>query len=529
MTETILNVLDQQMAMSSDIQKPDGIPIGKDMTIRQQIGDNQMEETQGRTQITSDSKETYPDLFLPVAENHRISDQFCGYLESLSTDNNPMVLVELKSLSYQCGTSIYAVDRVNGTMYGKFSVGYQIIPEKATVIPQFQQTPLEDEYNAMQPTYVSTLPGTTDMVTPIANSMPVTQASQMPVLPNVPSSKRDILEPVSSEQARSPYLERQMQGMSSVRLTLDMPSLEDVSCRSANLPKRIHTFCQEQKEKRKHEWESLKVALEKMKESKVKHHNQQAQEERDATYAQIVQNLEKTRAMVRNSVSRASTISAEEHQLTLTEDDFLAIQRKMDKIDQRLDELYKNWHVEYRDAVSSEDCEEIKKFYKPYLEKYESKYRILYHLLQQPSSFSTQEPTSGITPSLAALDDAQALRQREWIRGEPGEDVPQQHSTISGHLTPTLLRHEDMRLDPSLNVMPEGSLGDLPTAVNTEEAREREHQVPEERPQGAPFETSIEGTPDTHLKVKPERNVKETPRRIQRTREASREDAIAST
>ena len=29
MTETILNALDQQMAMSSDIQKPEGIPIGK--------------------------------------------------------------------------------------------------------------------------------------------------------------------------------------------------------------------------------------------------------------------------------------------------------------------------------------------------------------------------------------------------------------------------------------------------------------------------------------------------------------------
>ena len=27
-------------------------------------------------------------------------------------------------------------------------------------------------------------------------------------------------------------------------------------------------------------------------------------------------------------------------------------------------------------------------------------------------------------PSLAALDDAQTLRQREWIRGDPGEDVP---------------------------------------------------------------------------------------------------------
>ena len=101
--------------------------------------------------------------------------------------------------------------------------------------------------------------------------------------------------------------------------------------------------------------------------------------------------------------------------------------------------------------------------------------------------FSTQEPTVGTTPSLAALDNAQTLRQREWIRGEPGEDMPQQYSSISGHLTPTSPRHEDMRLEPSLNVTLEGSLGDLPTAVNTEEAREREHQVPEERPQGAPF------------------------------------------
>ena len=106
--------------------------------------------------------------------------------------------------------------------------------------------------------------------------------------------------------------------------------------------------------------------------------------------------------------------------------------------------------------------------------------------------------------------------------------MPQQHSTISGHLTPTSPRHEDMRLDPSLNVMPEGPLGDLPTAVN-EEVRKREHQVPEERPQETPFKTSIEGTPDTHLKVKPESNIREALRRIQRTREASREDAIAST
>ena len=201
----------------------------------------------------------------------------------------------------------------------------------------------------------------------------------------------------------------------------------------------------------------------------------------------------------------------------------------MNKINQRLDELYKNWHAEYGDAVSTEDCEEKKRFYKPYLEKYESKYRILYHLLHQSILFSTQEPTSEITPSLAALDDAQTLRWREWIRGEPGEDTLQQYSSISGHLATTSPRHEDMRLDLSLNVTPEGSLGDLPTAISMEEARERGHQVPEERPQEAPFETSIEGTHDTHLKIKPESNMREAPRRIQRTREASREDVIVST
>ena len=119
------------MSMASDIQKLEGTSIGKDMTNKQQIGENQMKETQGRTQTTPDSKEMYPDLFLPVAENHRISDQFYGHSDSLSVDNNPMVLVELESLSYQYGTSIYAVDRINGTMYGKFSVGYKIIPEKA--------------------------------------------------------------------------------------------------------------------------------------------------------------------------------------------------------------------------------------------------------------------------------------------------------------------------------------------------------------------------------------------------------------
>ena len=88
-----------------------------------------------------------------------------------------MILLELTGLSYRYGTSIYAVDRVNSTMYGKFSVGYRVINEKATVKPQYKPTSLEDEYTIMQPTYVNTLPGTTSIVTPLAKSTPITQAS----------------------------------------------------------------------------------------------------------------------------------------------------------------------------------------------------------------------------------------------------------------------------------------------------------------------------------------------------------------
>ena len=40
------------------------------------------------------------------------------------------------------------------------------------------------------------------------------------------------------------------------------------------------------------------------------------------------------------------------------------------------------------------------------------KYRVLYHFLQQLSSISTHECASGITPSLAALDDATSFETK---------------------------------------------------------------------------------------------------------------------
>ena len=154
----------------------------------------------------------------------------------------------------------------------------------------------------------------------------------------------------------------------------------------------------------------------------------------------------------------------------------------------------------------------------------------------QTSLLSTQEPTLGITPSLVVLDDALASRQKEWKRGEPGEDMPRQYSTISGHLTLTPPRHEDMRMDSTLNITAEGSLGDLPAAVGgVEETREGPHQISGEKPhKESPLLnviTSMEETSETILKMVAERNLTqvESPSRILRTREASRKDAIAST
>ena len=98
-------------------------------------------------------------------------------------------------------------------------------------------------------------------------------------------------------------------------------------------------------------------------------------------------------------------------------------------------------------------------------------------------------------------------------------------------------------MDSTLDVTPEGSLSNLPAAVGgVEEAREElgTHQTSEKKLQdGSPSTNAMtltEETPYTLVKVAPGRNLSdqglsqvESPRRIQRTREASREDAITST
>ena len=60
------------------------------------LAENALAAGQPRSQLTSYVKDLYPDLYLPVRGNYKISEVFSGYSDSLSLNNNPMVLVELK-------------------------------------------------------------------------------------------------------------------------------------------------------------------------------------------------------------------------------------------------------------------------------------------------------------------------------------------------------------------------------------------------------------------------------------------------
>ena len=231
MTNTILDVLDKQIAAP---------PGSQHQTKELSLDVGQIKGNVNKEPKDSSKKEDYPNLFLAIRENYRISDHFHGYLDSLSVDHNPMVLVELNNLSHRYGTLIYEVDRVNGTMYGKFSIGYRMIPEKATVIPQYHHTLVIDEY---EPAYENTIPEVTNIPTPMAQSTPVTQASQVPMTKIIQG--RDIVRPMSGERARATYLDRQIQEMGSVQLLSNVPPMKEESHVSTDLTGRINRFCKE--------------------------------------------------------------------------------------------------------------------------------------------------------------------------------------------------------------------------------------------------------------------------------------------
>ena len=70
------------------------------------------------------------------------------------------------------------------------------------------------------------------------------------------------------------------------------------------------------------------VTLNSIKEYKAKQ-IQQGKNDRDKIYNKMAQNLEKVREVARSTFSRASTISAEECRMALSETDFSNIKEKM--------------------------------------------------------------------------------------------------------------------------------------------------------------------------------------------------------
>ena len=165
------------------------------------------------------------------------------------------------------------------------------------------------------------------MVTPLAKSTPVTQSSQTPIVPpgKLPPVK-DILEHASNEQARVDYIERQMQHMGSIpKPPLDMSSYESapqsqdvtyrpqsreatpvvghdrVKCQQQtgtvthdNLQKQVQEYCQENRVKGKQEWESHRIALDRLRKHKEQQKQQQSPEEWDAAYVHMLQDFEQT-------------------------------------------------------------------------------------------------------------------------------------------------------------------------------------------------------------------------------------------
>ena len=137
----------------------------------------------------------------------------------------------------------------------------------------------------------------------------------------------DILEPSANEQARAEYIDRQMRHMKSVHLPSSIPTSDDIPLEEDDLSKRIHDYCSRIEDHRRCEKDTHYVTLNSIKEYRARQ-RQQGRKDRDEVYQKMSQNLEKVREVARNTFSRASTISAEEHRMNLSETDFINIKEK---------------------------------------------------------------------------------------------------------------------------------------------------------------------------------------------------------
>ena len=188
------------------------------------------------------------------------------------------------------------------------------LAEQAYALDQKRQSIIGYSLSS-HPSYMNTVPRTTSMGIPIAESTPVPQIGPILHRPIPTPRVRDILDPLAPELARAKYLEREMMHMKSVRL----PPSESQSLEEGSLSREIQEYCSQMNEHHQYERETHYVMLNSMKEHKERQ-RQQGKKERDEVYRQMSRNLESVREVARNMFSRASTISVEGHRMALTKD-----------------------------------------------------------------------------------------------------------------------------------------------------------------------------------------------------------------
>ena len=210
------------------------------------------------------------------------------------------------------------------------------LAEQAYALDQKRQSIIGHSLSS-HPSYMNTVPRTTSMGIPIAESTPIPQVGPVLHRPTPTPQVRDILEPIASEQARERYLEEWMRHIKGIHWT---PS-EGWSIEEDSLAREIQEYCSTEQERHQYEKETHYAMLDSMKDYKIKQ-RQLEKRKRDEIYKQMTSNLEKVRAIARESLSRASTISVEEHQMALTKTDFRTIKEKMNKIDRKIKGLYQN-------------------------------------------------------------------------------------------------------------------------------------------------------------------------------------------
>ena len=91
-----------------------------------------------------------------------------------------------------------------------------------------------------------------------------------------------------------------------------MPPSDSQSFEEESLLRKIQDYCSRIHEHHQYEKETHHVILDSMKEHKARQ-RQQGKKERDEIYKWMSRNLESVREVTRNTFSRASTISVEEH------------------------------------------------------------------------------------------------------------------------------------------------------------------------------------------------------------------------